>query len=455
MGAPFPWEDLLVQIEDHRVVPVIGPDLSTIRHGERDVPLDHRLGVLLAQKLGLEAAGLPENFSLRDVALRYVTVGGKTQRVYSSLKVVMNELNPPVPEPLRQLAAITDFNLYLSTTFDGLLANALDAVRYGGSPKTQRLAYSPQQRVQDLPCTKDELGRPVVYQIFGPLYSSTEYVVTEEDMLEFVNALQSVERRPKLLFDELRANHLLIIGCGYSDWLSRFFIRTVRNERLSLRNMSETIADDHTPTDTNLVHFLQYCAADVFLEGGARAFVAELFRRWQQRQPSATGATHASAPPPAGNAMKMKPDAIFLSYASEDRDLVELTRQGLESVGLDVWFDQRALQPGADWDQEIQRNIRNCSLFVPFLSRHSTARLEGYFRKEWNWAIDRSQGIDERFAFIHPVALDDTQCTEQGIPEPFRKKQWHRFSGGTPTSEFIENAKALVRELRLRKAGVQ
>ena len=234
----------------------------------------------------------------------------------------------------------------------------------------------PRLRIQDLPAAKAEMDGTVVYQIFGPLSSSTDYAMTDEDMLEFVNLLQSAERRPKLLFDDLRNNHLLLIGCSYADWLSRFFIRTMRNERLSLRSMSEIIADDRTCSDASLVYFLQSCAVDLFLDGGAVEFVGELHRRWQERRPSSNASRGGFRA--ASSLSSMKEDAIFLSYASEGRDCVRRTMEGLESVGLDVWFDQQAIESGDDWDRKIRRNIRNCSLFLPFISHHSATRLEGY-----------------------------------------------------------------------------
>ncbi len=42
-----------------------------------------------------------------------------------------------------------------------------------------------------------------------------------------------------------------------------------------------------------------------------------------------------------------------------------------------------------------------------------------------------------------------------GIPEFFRSKQWHHFPDGVPTPEFLDRAQTLVRELRMRKAGVR
>ena len=53
---------------------------------------------------------------------------------------------------LRQLAEITDFNLYVSTTFDTLLEKAINEVRFGDAPGTASIAYA--QRVDDLPSIK-------------------------------------------------------------------------------------------------------------------------------------------------------------------------------------------------------------------------------------------------------------------------------------------------------------
>jgi len=449
----FPWEDLLLQIEDQRVIPVIGPDLLVVNLDGRDVPLHAHLAATLASELEIAQQGLVDHSDLQQLASYYTARSDRPQRLYSRLKVAMQKLAPTPSRPLQKLAEIRNFNLYVSTTFDGLLADAIDEVRFAGDQKTRRLAHSPHLRVQDLPSGKEDLSTPVVYQIFGPLTSSTDYAVTDEDMLEFINALQSPERRPRLLFDELRNNHLLFIGCSYSDWLSRFFLRTVRNERLSLRHMSEMIADDRTLDDPGLVRFLHYLAVDVYTEGGACTFVDELHRRWMERNPKPTSPSltrqHNSGAP------HMEPDAIFLSYAREDRDAVRKTFQGLESIGLDAWFDESAIEPGDDWDRNIRRNIKNCSLFMPVISRNSAERPEGYFRKEWRWAIDRAQGMDDRFAFIIPIAIDDTGPEAGGIPDFFQTKHWHNLPQGLPDRTFLENTRTLVRGLRMRKAGLR
>jgi hypothetical protein len=81
--------------------------------------------------------------------------------------------------------------------------------------------------------------------------------------------------------------------------------------------------------------------------------------------------------------------AIFLSYASQDADAARRICEALRAAGLDVWFDQNELAGGDAWDQKIRRQIKECSLFVPIISANTNAREEGYFRREWNIAVDR------------------------------------------------------------------
>jgi len=75
--------------------------------------------------------------------------------------------------------------------------------------------------------------------------------------------------------------------------------------------------------------------------------------------------------------------AVFLSYASEDAVAAQRLAEALRSAGMEVWFDREELRGGDAWDQKIRQQIRDCRLFVPIISAHTEARLEGYFRREW------------------------------------------------------------------------
>ena len=58
------------------------------------------------------------------------------------------------------------------------------------------------------------------------------------------------------------------------------------------------------------------------------------------------------------------------------------------------------LEGGDDYDRKIQRNIARCSYFIPVVSATTQRRLEGYFRREWSYAIDRARNMADGALFV-------------------------------------------------------
>ena len=120
----------------------------------------------------------------------------------------------------------------------------------------------------------------------------------------------------------------------------------------------------------------------------------------------------------------MSTQAIFLSYASQDADAARRICDVLRAAGLEVWFDQNELTGGDAWDQKIRKQIKECALFVPIISATTNAREEGYFRREWNIAVDRMMDMADHKAFLFPVILGDVVEASAVVPEKFRGRQW-------------------------------
>ncbi|MDE2136465.1 MAG: toll/interleukin-1 receptor domain-containing protein, partial [Gammaproteobacteria bacterium] len=127
------------------------------------------------------------------------------------------------------------------------------------------------------------------------------------------------------------------------------------------------------------------------------------------------------------------PPSVFLSYASEDRAAAQALRNALETCGLEVWYDESALDGGDAWDQKIRRQIRECDFFMPVISAQTDARLEGYFRREWRLAVERTLDMADDHPFLLPVVTDDTTQARARVPERFLSVQWTRVPGGQPT----------------------
>jgi len=379
-------------------------------------------------------------------------VGGGPREIYPRIRPILNEAKfRGLPEALLDLARIERFNLFIVLTFDSFLAKAIDQVRFDGEERTQELSYWP-NRPDDLPCLVEELRQPVVYHLLGKLSAqANEYVVTDEDMLEFLQHMQQVER-PGNLIDSLRENHLLFIGCSFSDWLARFFIRIVRRRRLSLGHPAIEALVNDVEHPENLVAFLTHFSPGTkIVSCPPGQFVALLLGRYREHASSRKTEKRVLEPRFRGMT-EAEAGGVFLSYANEDYAAARRLRNSLDQNGIDVWFDETELKGGDDWDLVIRHRLRNCSYFLPVISASAMRDPERYFLREWNLAVERSKGFREGEPFIIPVVIDDTQPGAQGVPERFRNSQWTHLPGGEGNQSFTSRMRELVRnDQRKRK----
>lgn len=139
---------------------------------------------------------------------------------------------------------------------------------------------------------------------------------------------------------------------------------------------------------------------------------------------------------------------VFLSYAREDADAARRIAEALRGFGIDVWFDQSERRGGDAWDAMIRKRLKECALFLPIISAQTQARAEGYFRREWKLAVDRTHDIAAGRSFIVPVVIDDTAEPDADVPEEFMKSQWARLPAGEPTPDFVALIKGLLAKPR-------
>ena len=441
------WEDLLNFVEEKRVIPIVGPELATVQTDAGAENLYAWLARSLAARLGQPATNGAHALTLNDVIVRHLANRGRREDLYTRIRTIMREATFAPPPALRKLAAITDFDLYVSTTFDSLLEDALNTARFGGLRSTDVAAYTPSKLV-DLPVEREFMSRPLVYHLMGRLSASPTYVISDEDMLEFVCALQATHYAPQKLFGELEHNHLLLLGGGFSDWLTRMFLRLAKRRRLSEpRDFGEVLADSHAPHEPGLVFFLQQVSSRTRLyTGGAERFVDELHRRWMaRRQPASAPTDTTGAParftPPARD---MADQAVFISYAREDLAAVQRLKSALDAAGIPAWFDLERLEGGDDFMRKIRGNVARCSYFIPVVSATTQRRVEGWFRREWNWAVDRTEGMAAGARFILPVCIDGTAEKGALVPEAFLRAHWLRLPGGEVAPEVAVRLKELL-----------
>jgi hypothetical protein len=94
---------------------------------------------------------------------------------------------------------------------------------------------------------------------------------------------------------------------------------------------------------------------------------------------------------------------VFLSYASSDKRRVQSLYESLSRQGIDVWLDRHQLQPGDDWDREIQHALKSSKAFVVCFSRDWVRRgRNSYAKKEFAMALEEASG---RKRYFFPVVI--------------------------------------------------
>jgi hypothetical protein len=294
------------------------------------------------------------------------------RQIHDILKKLLSEQGA-VLQPLRELASIHHFNLFVTTTPDDLLARALTAVRGVPADEIPYAPLLPTDRRRDIPEAPSSRYTAVFY-LFGKADVGPFYAIHDEDSLEFPYTLQA-GNGPERMFSQMRSRNLLLIGCTFADWLSRFFIRLSNPDRLfsDQRTKKEYLVGEEAAQGRDLTMFLERFSQDSRCYPIEPAsFVAELYRRWRERNPTSEPAPDAQPAegPAAGG-------TIFISYSSGDLGAAKSLFDDLQTIGGEAWFDEA-----------LKRTIGNATFWEPSRRsllrrfRHTEQRTEGYFG--WN-----------------------------------------------------------------------
>jgi hypothetical protein len=454
------WEVLLSKIEEGRVIPVIGPAVTFIKVDGKIDLLEAHIARRLSDHLNIDVKSVGSKISLRDIVARAYKQDPHEDYHNEVFRILRRLGNLPTPEPLQALARITDFKLYVSLTFDDLLIRALDEIRGPIDADKQHIGYAPNLRQIDMLTSLQQSSEPTVYALFGKACSTAEYVISDEDLIEWITALQDPDNRPQHLFDALRSNHLLFIGCSLPDWLLRFFLRITREGRISAKRSSETMIDNAIPDQHHLIAFLdRFSPRTAFFDANPIEFIQQLEERWQRLKHNAMPGYSPDV------SADLRPGGVFISYASGDSEAAIRLYEALTDRQIDTWFDSQRLNTGDRYDRVIERNIGLCGVFIVVLSRVTLKRLQywrdedqshldkkPYFLKEWELALARERLFVDTIA-IYPIFINSIDLYDPLIPEGIRQLTCQSMPLGKIENTFLDRIKMSVREKRKKTGG--
>ena len=446
------WKRLLDRIRDGDVVPVLGPQLLVEADGHTSRQAGIADALLRDHGLEVEHGSLPAFRELNEAFTR-LKDKVRPQDIYADVHdLIRNDSlasGAAAPTPIQQIAQISDFRLWVTLTPDDWLARSLRQ-----RCAVNEIVHSPRwptSEGKDLPPDwHQRAGEVQLLYLFGKSRTIPTFAIHDEDILEYAhNIIARGSQVPGAFLGELQERSLLLIGCNFPDWLSRFFLRLTNKSRLSEKGKREWMVEQLAPQESLTCFLRSYSKeTEVLSDLPPAQFVAELHRRWLEDRGGGDSMT-----PPAGDERAPGGAMFFVSY-SRVGDLPRaetLVRRliGLGAAEAEVWFDRRSIEPGHDFRNQILDGIRGCRYFVPLLSDKANGREEAFVFSEWREANDRLSRMNREFVF--PVIVDPEYDPGRYTADPVRSWRGIDFGHapqGEPDARLLAKFKKLLRDAR-------
>lgn len=427
------WEILLDAIEQKRVVPIFGDEFFYAKLGEECVNYKQFILGELISKFNPPKELKPDFNMIADL----IKVNNQMQSLmgsFSNATSIYYEIgdivkNTPVvcDRCLIDFLSSFHFPLILSTSYipglEAILGESIVIKAYDKTPRIDIENMNPQNST--------------LYYLFGKCNKANKtYMVTEDDLLDYMHLWHNIETRPQNISKYLSDKFLLLIGCNYPNWLFRFFWHSIKNFNLLSGNdvLKGVVASSMLNTDNELSRFLSRIQTHTYVNG--KLFMTELKNRKRNEG-------HIVEDGNIGFVTKETLYDVFLSYSHRDYETVVKIASVFEKYGAKVWFDGTALRGSDLYDKIINEKISECQRFVPILSMTTETERRGYFRKEWSWALD-----ELRFRlgspYIAPIAIDSIDYAKSHIPQEFRETHILSYN----TQNFENEIKRLIRSFR-------
>jgi MoaA/NifB/PqqE/SkfB family radical SAM enzyme len=139
--------------------------------------------------------------------------------------------------------------------------------------------------------------------------------------------------------------------------------------------------------------------------------------------------------------MKRK-NVVFICYSHEDLGHAKQIHQEIEKRGISVWIDYKDIIPGQNWQEEINKAIRECTYFIALLSKKSVSD-RGFVNKELNYALEIQKENPDNHIFIIPVRLEECNPSQKEL------EKLHRVDLSSDNSDkYNEGIKSILKAIK-------
>lgn len=427
LPTPINWKELLKNISLGNVIPIIGNEVYKFMLNDSLTGIDNYLSDKLLKDNNLSSL---KSLTLAE-AVDYLSKQKDltVKEVNGKLKDAVDEIDFKFPI-MEHLLSIDQLFFYLNTTvYSSILEKNIKAAR---NLTATSINFSIRSKFKD--CDDLEtLTKPMVFNVFGS-FESPDPALTEEEMLEFTASFKErMNIYASSLLENLKEKSLLFLGCTHPDWLIRFFMRVLSNERINdwMDRPSQIIAvNDPSDYRDKQYEFFRNYNVDTY-SGNVSEFVEELTNQWRTLNPD-----------------RIKQKLIFLSYTQNDKIAVENLKNALATIkNVTCWYDKEKLHSGDNFELTIIDNIRKADLFIPLISQNSLTQQDKYVVDEWFKAdtVNKMRVIDGRTEkYLMPIVIDKSDLNNSLVKKFYPNISIEPVDDGNPNQDFINRVKATL-----------
>lgn len=232
-----------------------------------------------------------------------------------------------------------------------------------------------------------------IYHIFGQAKDGSKWVSDEDLLLTFLLSHNHKEYGATGLTDFLKENEkkLLVLGCNLPNWIFRFLWQPTQTGRNSNLKTTQGYWINKEKPDESFENFLKKKNFSTdeqvkeILEDATKILREELEHEAEERNSMIAAEEHFD---------------VFISYASEDRQIAMAIFENLKNLNIKVWFDDRGkgeITPGQKYWERIENGIRHSAHFMPIITGYwmqkltNTSSLKDETLKARDWLAECSK----------------------------------------------------------------
>lgn len=407
MENPEQYDSLASRIMGGNCVLVLGPDASTVSGGSEEIPIytafARRLADDVSKRLSEEQRSDLNADDLRHVSQIWQEINRNSAMLQQKCQRFYEQYSSETTEFHRNIAALP-FQVCVTTTPDDFLYNAMTLAK-----KTPVRNFYNFKRSQEFRISEFSVENPLIYHLYGHREKPESLVITENDLIDFLtNVIRKSPPLPEQITGILSRpdSSCLFVDLGFKNWYLRVLMRS-----LGLMNHTEKSVALEPPEF--FAQSKQHQAMLYFSAGNTMEFQQESLNEFAVRLRyayEAMAGTREEAPVSEPSATA---PLAFLSYASEDREIVERLSQVMKAGGVSIWVDRQNLRGGDNWERVIAHVIeKQVNYFIPVQAMGMT-RPEGVFYDEIRLALARQNRMRDGVKFVIPVHTESRYRLER------------------------------------------